>query len=110
MSTIICGVSPGSVAPGIILIPGATAIRASCSEPAPFGVATHPFFRLPDARVDDIELLLPAGQWLETDSALTFQLGTTTPERVTKAAAGADVELTRPEWYELYRAAGYLVP
>lgn len=37
-------------------------------------------------------------------------LGTTTPERVTKAAAGADVELTRPEWYELYRAAGYLVP
>ncbi|MCG6567455.1 aldo/keto reductase family oxidoreductase [Tessaracoccus sp. ZS01] len=37
-------------------------------------------------------------------------LGTTTPERVTKAAAGADVELTRPEWYELFRAAGYLVP
>ena len=37
-------------------------------------------------------------------------LGTTTPERVTKAAAGADVELSRPEWYELYRAAGYLVP
>ena len=26
------------------------------------------------------------------------------------AATGADVELTRPEWYELYRAAGYLVP
>lgn len=37
-------------------------------------------------------------------------LGTTTPERVTKSAAGADVELSRPEWYELYRAAGYLVP
>ncbi|HEY0168082.1 MAG TPA: aldose 1-epimerase family protein [Jatrophihabitans sp.] len=39
-------------------------------EPAPFGVATHPFFRLPDARVDDLELQLPAGQWLETDSNL----------------------------------------
>ena len=37
-------------------------------------------------------------------------LGTTTPERVTAAAKGADVVLTRPEWYELYRAAGYLVP
>ncbi|HEX8768065.1 MAG TPA: aldose 1-epimerase family protein [Jatrophihabitans sp.] len=40
------------------------------TEPAPFGVATHPFFRLPDARVDDLDLLLPAGQWLETDAAL----------------------------------------
>ncbi|MEO6503495.1 MAG: aldose 1-epimerase family protein [Jatrophihabitantaceae bacterium] len=40
------------------------------AEPAPFGVATHPFFRLPDARVDDLELGLPAGQWLETDSNL----------------------------------------
>jgi aldose 1-epimerase len=39
-------------------------------EAAPFGVATHPFFRLPDARVDDLDLLLPAGQWLETDSNL----------------------------------------
>lgn len=37
-------------------------------------------------------------------------LGTTTPERVTKAAAGADVELTKAEWYELFRAAGYRVP
>ena len=37
-------------------------------------------------------------------------LGTTTPERVTDAAAGADVELTREEWYELFRAAGWIVP
>jgi aldose 1-epimerase len=40
------------------------------AEPAPFGVATHPFFRLPGARVDDLELRLPAGQWLETDANL----------------------------------------
>jgi len=37
-------------------------------------------------------------------------LGTTTPERVTDAAAGADVELTREEWHELFRAAGHLLP
>ncbi|MFJ4255028.1 aldo/keto reductase family oxidoreductase [Microbacterium sp. NPDC090003] len=37
-------------------------------------------------------------------------LGTTTPERVTDAAAGADVELSREEWYELFRAAGHLLP
>lgn len=37
-------------------------------------------------------------------------LGTTTPERVTDAAAGAEVELTREEWYQLFRAAGHLLP
>lgn len=37
-------------------------------------------------------------------------LGTTTPSRVVEAAAGADVELSRPEWYALLRAAGYTVP
>ncbi len=36
--------------------------------------------------------------------------GTTTPARVTAAAKGADIELTKPEWYELYRAAGHIVP
>ncbi|MDQ1721773.1 MAG: aldose 1-epimerase [Pseudonocardiales bacterium] len=40
------------------------------AEPAQFGAATHPFFRLPDARVDDLDLQLRAGQWLETDSNL----------------------------------------
>ncbi|MDR1712451.1 MAG: aldo/keto reductase [Propionibacteriaceae bacterium] len=37
-------------------------------------------------------------------------LGTTNPARVADSAAGADIELTRAEWYELYRGAGYLVP
>ena len=40
------------------------------AEAAPFGVATHPFFQLPGARVDDLLLRLPAGQWLETDANL----------------------------------------
>ncbi|MEL5992452.1 aldo/keto reductase [Microbacterium phosphatis] len=37
-------------------------------------------------------------------------LGTTTPARVQSAALGSDLPLTRPEWYELFRAAGYSVP
>ena len=37
-------------------------------------------------------------------------LGTTTPERVSAAALGSDLPLTRPEWYELFRAAGYTLP
>lgn len=37
-------------------------------------------------------------------------LGTTTPQRVADAAAGSDVALTRAQWYERFRAAGYSVP
>lgn len=37
-------------------------------------------------------------------------LGSTSPTRIRAAAAGADLVLTRPEWYELFRAAGHLVP
>lgn len=37
-------------------------------------------------------------------------LGTTTPARVTAAAQAADVDLTRAEWYEMFRAAGHTVP
>lgn len=58
------------------------------AEPAPFGVATHPFFRLPDARVDDLELLLPAGQWLETDANLL-------PVAL-RPTSGSDFDFTQP--------------
>ncbi|MGC3994423.1 MAG: aldo/keto reductase [Propionicimonas sp.] len=52
-----------------------------------------------------------ATAWITRHPAqMQVVLGTTTPARVTAAAAGADVVLTRAEWYELYRAAGYLVP
>ncbi|PRX97946.1 aldo/keto reductase [Allonocardiopsis opalescens] len=37
-------------------------------------------------------------------------IGTTRPERVTEAAAGADIVLTRQEWYRLFTAAGHLLP
>jgi predicted oxidoreductase len=37
-------------------------------------------------------------------------IGTTTPERVAAAAQGSEIPLTRSEWYEMFRAAGYTVP
>jgi predicted oxidoreductase len=49
--------------------------------------------------------------WITRHPAkLLVVLGTTTPERVRDAAAGADIELTRAEWYELFRAAGHVLP
>lgn len=58
------------------------------AEPAPFGVATHPFFQLPPGRVDDLELTLPAGQWLETDSNLA-------PVAL-RQASGTEFDFTEP--------------
>ncbi len=37
-------------------------------------------------------------------------LGTTKPDRVRQCAAGSDVQLTREEWYRLFKAAGHKVP
>ena len=37
-------------------------------------------------------------------------LGTTNGGRVTEAAAGSDIVLTRAQWYELFRASGHRVP
>lgn len=52
-----------------------------------------------------------ATAWITRHPAqMQVVLGTTRPERVTASAAGSDVVLTRQEWYELFRAAGYLVP
>ena len=37
-------------------------------------------------------------------------LGTMNPDHLREAVAGAGVTLTRPEWYELFEAAGYIIP
>lgn len=37
-------------------------------------------------------------------------IGSMNPERITQIARASDVELTRQEWYELYRAAGNDLP
>lgn len=52
-----------------------------------------------------------ATAWITRHPAnMQVVLGTTTPRRVADAAAGADIELTRPEWYELFRVGGHIVP
>ena len=52
-----------------------------------------------------------ATAWITRHPAgMQVVLGTTRPDRVTAAAAGSDLPLTRAEWYELLRAAGYRVP
>ena len=52
-----------------------------------------------------------ATAWITRHPAnMQVVLGTTNAQRVTGAALGSDLPLTRPEWYELFRAAGYRVP
>ncbi|WP_084127382.1 aldo/keto reductase family oxidoreductase [Demequina sp. NBRC 110054] len=49
--------------------------------------------------------------WLtRIPATMQVVLGTTTPARVTAAAQGADVHLSRAEWYEMFRTAGHTVP
>ena len=52
-----------------------------------------------------------ATAWITRHPAqMQVVLGTTTPDRVAGAAQGSDLPLTRAEWYELFRAAGHIVP
>ncbi|MFL0565172.1 aldo/keto reductase family oxidoreductase [Microbacterium sp. 179-I 1D1 NHS] len=52
-----------------------------------------------------------ATAWITRHPAhMQVVLGTTNPQRVTDAAAGSDIPLTRPEWYGLITAAGHKVP
>lgn len=52
-----------------------------------------------------------ATAWITRHPAqMQVVLGTTTAQRVTDSAAGSEIPLTRPEWYELVRAAGWIVP
>ena len=59
----------------------------------------------------DVPPIAIAVAWITRHpAAMQVVLGTTTPERVSGAAQGSDVALTRAEWYELFRAAGHRVP
>lgn len=59
----------------------------------------------------DVPPIAVATAWITRHPAqMQVVLGTTTPERVTGAAQGSDLPLTRAQWYELFRAAGYTVP
>lgn len=37
-------------------------------------------------------------------------VGSMNPDRIERTAMGADIELTREEWYEIYRSAGNILP
>jgi predicted oxidoreductase len=37
-------------------------------------------------------------------------LGTTNPQRVIDSAAGSDIRLSRPQWYDIFVAAGHTLP
>src|SRR5690606_394429 len=59
----------------------------------------------------DLAPIAIATAWITRHPAhMQVVLGTTTPQRVADAAAGADVVLSRAEWYELFRTAGHIVP
>ena len=59
----------------------------------------------------DVPPIAIATAWITRHPArMQVVLGTTTPERVAGAALGSDLPLTRPEWYDLFRAAGHIVP
>jgi predicted oxidoreductase len=59
----------------------------------------------------DVPPIAIAVAWITRHPAqMQVVLGTTTPGRVSGAAQGSDVPLTRAEWYELFRAGGYRVP
>jgi len=59
----------------------------------------------------DVSPIAIATAWITRHPAqMQVVLGTTTPERVADAAKGSDLPLTRAEWYELFRAAGHIVP
>lgn len=63
------------------------------------------------AKQYDVPAIAVATAWITRHPAqMQVVLGTTNPGRVAGAALGSDLPLTRAEWYEMFRAAGYTVP
>ncbi|MET1052490.1 MAG: aldo/keto reductase [Mycetocola sp.] len=59
----------------------------------------------------DVPAIAIATAWITRHPAqMQVVLGTTSPERVAAAALGSELPLTRAEWYDLFRAAGHIVP
>lgn len=59
----------------------------------------------------DVPPIAIATAWITRHPAqMQVVLGTTNADRVAGAAQGSDIPLTRPEWYDLFRAAGHIVP
>ena len=70
-----------------------------------------------NAAIDDLAAkygVTPTGiavAWIVRHPAnIQVVLGTTNPGRVKESAAGSDVQLTREEWYRLFRTGGHTLP
>jgi len=97
-------------------------ITVQAWSPFQAGFFTGPFLGSPDypelnavidrlAKQYGVPPIAIATAWITRHPAQPqVVLGTTTPERVTGAAQGSDIPLTRAEWYELFRAAGHRLP
>jgi predicted oxidoreductase len=107
---------------GIVEYSRINGIAIQAWSPYQSGFFTGVFLDTPDypelnAAIDRIAAahgVTPTGiatAWITRHPAgMQVVLGTTTPSRVQEAAQGADVELSRAEWYELFRAAGHTLP
>ncbi|MQM26715.1 aldo/keto reductase [Glycomyces albidus] len=63
------------------------------------------------AKQYDVPPIAIAVAWITRHPAqMQVVIGTTNIDRVVGSAQGSEVPLTRPEWYELMRAAGYTIP
>lgn len=97
-------------------------ITVQAWSPMQAGFFNGPFLGSPDypelnAVIDrlaakyDVPPIAVATGWITRHPAsMQVVLGTTTPARVAGAAQGSQLPLTRPEWYELFAAAGHIVP
>ena len=62
-----------------------------------------------EARNVSLEAMVTA--WiLRHPAKMQMILGSMNPQRIEEIAKGADIELSREEWYEIYRSAGNLLP
>ncbi|MCY7859466.1 aldo/keto reductase [Bacillus sonorensis] len=63
------------------------------------------------ARKYDVPNTAIAVAWITTHPAdIQVVLGTTKMKRMKDACKGSEIKLTREEWYEIYKAAGNIVP
>ena len=63
------------------------------------------------AKKKDVTNSAIASAWiLRHPAKIQVVLGTTTPKRIIDIAKASDVSMSREEWYEIYRAAGNILP
>ncbi|MGN0131709.1 MAG: aldo/keto reductase family oxidoreductase [Lachnospiraceae bacterium] len=97
-------------------------ITIQCYSPFQYGVFEGTFLDNPDypelnevlerlaVKYDTTVNGIAVAWILRHPAGMQAVVGTTNPKRLPGIAKGADIELTRGEWYELYKAAGNQLP